>query len=503
VLKTGSTPTTAVTIGTDQSVTFAKPPAATGAGSISTNTAFGTNALSGGSQSGIQITAIGVNALALNTSGNYGVAVGFDALAANTSGANNTALGRRALYNNTTGSDNQAVGFNALFTNTTGASNTAIGSNALTSNTTASQNTAVGHQSLFTNSSGANNTATGYVSLYLNTTGSRNAAFGVGALYSNTTGTSNVGVSINALNGNTTGSNNVAVGDSALQSSTTANNNTAVGFQAGYTNSTGAESTYLGRQAGYLSTGNYNTFVGSQSGYNSTGSQNTFVGGSNASTGSAGQAMTTGSRNTILGNFDGNQGGLDIRTANNYIVLADGAGNPRGFFDNNGTFYVGNTNGLNWTTATNGGAATITLGFYYSRATGSTSGRYWFSGADNGNSYIVYNQNNTGVYISNGATSWTANSDERLKDIIEPITDAANKVSSMRSVIGKYKSDEEGTRRSFLIAQDVQAVLPEAISTHKIQGDDTDYLGVSYTDVIPLLVAAIKELKAEIDTLKG
>jgi hypothetical protein len=102
-----------------------------------------------------------------------------------------------------------------------------------------------------------------------------------------------------------------------------------------------------------------------------------------------------------------------------------------------------------------------------------------------------------------GATSWTAASDERLKDIIEPITDAATKVASLRSVIGKYKSDAEGTRRSFLIAQDVQLVLPEAISTHKNEGDDTDYLGVSYTDVIPLLVAAIKELKAEIDTLKG
>ena len=39
--------------------------------------------------------------------------------------------------------------------------------------------------------------------------------------------------------------------------------------------------------------------------------------------------MTTGSKNTILGNYTGNQGGLDIRTANNYIVLSDGDGNPR------------------------------------------------------------------------------------------------------------------------------------------------------------------------------
>jgi hypothetical protein len=53
--------------------------------------------------------------------------------------------------------------------------------------------------------------------------------------------------------------------------------------------------------------------------------------------------MTTGSNNTILGAYSGNQGGLDIRTASNYIVLSDGDGNPRGYFDNSGTFYINTT----------------------------------------------------------------------------------------------------------------------------------------------------------------
>jgi hypothetical protein len=73
-------------------------------------------------------------------------------------------------------------------------------------------------------------------------------------------------------------------------------------------------------------------------------------------------------------------------------------------------------------------------------------------------------------------------------------------VSTLRAVIGKYKTDPAGTRRSFLIAQDVLAVLPEAVNT---QGDDNDTLGLQYTDVIPLLVAAIKELKDEIAALKA
>jgi hypothetical protein len=126
------------------------------------------------------------------------------------------------------------------------------------------------------------------------------------------------------------------------------------------------------------------------------------------------------------------------------------------------------------------------------------------SGSGVGEVYVFSSAQNAdvsgGVYISNGATSWSAVSDERLKDIIEPITNGLTKVSTLRTVIGKYKTDAEGTRRSFLIAQDVQAVLPEAISATRVQNDDAEYLGVSYTDVIPLLVASIKELKAINDT---
>jgi len=103
-----------------------------------------------------------------------------------------------------------------------------------------------------------------------------------------------------------------------------------------------------------------------------------------------------------------------------------------------------------------------------------------------------------GVYLANGGTSWLSLSDERFKDIIEPISNAVAKVGSLRSVIGKFKSEAEGTRRSFLLAQDVQAVLPEAVDATK-----PEQLGLSYPDVIPLLVAAIQELTAEVNALKN
>ena len=124
-------------------------------------------------------------------------------------------------------------------------------------------------------------------------------------------------------------------------------------------------------------------------------------------------------------------------------------------------------------------------------------------------SSITVQSNTNGVILNNAATSWSSASDERLKDIIEPITDAANKVSSLRAVIGKYKTEEDGTRRTFLIAQDVQAVLPEAVvEVTKETGES--YLSLAYTDTIPLLVAAIQEqqalitqLQADVAALKG
>ena len=119
----------------------------------------------------------------------------------------------------------------------------------------------------------------------------------------------------------------------------------------------------------------------------------------------------------------------------------------------------------------------------------------YFFGGNNGGAYVVASSN--GVRLSNGGTSWASDSDERVKDIIETIDNGLTKVASLRSVIGKYKSDSDDKRRSFLIAQDVQAVLPEAVY------DEQGTLMLAYTDVIPLLVSALKESKERIETLEA
>lgn len=119
-----------------------------------------------------------------------------------------------------------------------------------------------------------------------------------------------------------------------------------------------------------------------------------------------------------------------------------------------------------------------------------------------------------GVQLTNGATSWVSWSDESMKFIVEPITDALNKITDIRTVIGRYKTDDESIRRPMLIAQDVQKVLPEAVtsSVYREEVDpenplkvlkQSEKLTLSYTETIPLLFAALKELKVELDAAKA
>jgi hypothetical protein len=108
-----------------------------------------------------------------------------------------------------------------------------------------------------------------------------------------------------------------------------------------------------------------------------------------------------------------------------------------------------------------------------------------------------------GVELFAGNTSWSSLSDERAKDIIEPISNALYKVNKLRSVIGKYKADDEGIRRSFLIAQDVKQVLPEAVEKTNFEIDGDEYLALTYDAIIPLLVASVKEITKELDALKN
>jgi hypothetical protein len=122
-----------------------------------------------------------------------------------------------------------------------------------------------------------------------------------------------------------------------------------------------------------------------------------------------------------------------------------------------------------------------------------------FMGGTTAGATAFYIQSNTtnGVYLTAGGTSWTANSDIRLKNVISPIDSAVDKLTTLNPVIFSWKSDDTNKENIGLIAQDVKEVLPQVIDTN-----EDGFLGVRYVELIPVLVKAIQELKSENDTLK-
>lgn len=86
-------------------------------------------------------------------------------------------------------------------------------------------------------------------------------------------------------------------------------------------------------------------------------------------------------------------------------------------------------------------------------------------------------------------------SDRRYKENIELISNPESILSSLRGVRFQWKGSE--THDIGLIAQEVQTLLPEAIS-----GDSESGLHVSYDKIIPVLVESIKHLTRRVDELE-
>jgi len=109
-----------------------------------------------------------------------------------------------------------------------------------------------------------------------------------------------------------------------------------------------------------------------------------------------------------------------------------------------------------------------------------------------------------GVYLASGGTSWSSSSDARLKNITGTYTDALTDIAKLQPVKFTWKADVNNTPQVGVIAQSVQPVVPEAVTQGQMSSEDkTEYLSVRYTELIPLMIASIQQLKAELDTLKA
>ena len=123
---------------------------------------------------------------------------------------------------------------------------------------------------------------------------------------------------------------------------------------------------------------------------------------------------------------------------------------------------------------------------------------------------MVINSNNEFRFEADGdfhadgdviAFSTTTASDIRLKENIEVIPNALDKVQALRGVSFDWK--KTGEKSAGVEAQAVQAVLPEAVKeVTPLDGGDS-YLSVNYHALTSILIESIKELKAEIEELKG
>lgn len=95
------------------------------------------------------------------------------------------------------------------------------------------------------------------------------------------------------------------------------------------------------------------------------------------------------------------------------------------------------------------------------------------------------------------ATAYLYSSDARKKDNIETITNALETVQSLRGVTYNWK--ESGTPSVGVIAQEVEAVLPQLVSTSGVDGMKS----VEYGNIVGVLIEAIKEQQDQIEALEA
>jgi hypothetical protein len=105
------------------------------------------------------------------------------------------------------------------------------------------------------------------------------------------------------------------------------------------------------------------------------------------------------------------------------------------------------------------------------------------------------------VYFNGNATlsgDLTINSDERLKENIQPLGSTLNKLNQIEGWTYSLKKDEEHTPKIGVLAQEVQAVFPELVT----EGGD-GILSVNYQGLVPVLINAINEQDAKIAALEA
>ena len=110
-----------------------------------------------------------------------------------------------------------------------------------------------------------------------------------------------------------------------------------------------------------------------------------------------------------------------------------------------------------------------------------------------------------GINYSNTATSFPTSSDYRLKENVVTLTDAVTRIEELKPCRFNFIAEPGETIDGFL-AHEVAAIVPNAVDGEKDAVNEDGSIKVQSLDhskLVPLLVAAVKELAARVAALEG
>ncbi len=233
--------------------------------------------------------------------------------------------------------------------------------------------------------------------------------------------------------------------------------------------------------------------------------------------------QNNGNSHVFFRKADGTEKGLLwVDDPGNVSIRAGGGSGPVWNFWNSGSCQfpgaISNFNGVNSTTNYPGGgigAYLNTAGLTSRFSNGAYVSLYFQEYVGNYHQAILnvngYGQDNSFYFRAGGDFICTRNgsfdnveirSDRRAKSDIKVIENALEKVEKLTGNTYELHNTSGGTTRSAgLIAQEVQEILPEAVTQDN--EEDGGMLRLNYNSVIALLVESVKELSAEVKNLKA
>jgi len=123
-----------------------------------------------------------------------------------------------------------------------------------------------------------------------------------------------------------------------------------------------------------------------------------------------------------------------------------------------------------------------------------------FKGVDNTAAITALTLDMSGAGAATFNNDVTAFSDKRLKTDIKNIDNALSKVMKMQGVYYKRNDIDDAKEQVGVLAQDIEEVLPQVVLT---ADDEMKTKSVDYGKICSVLIEAIKDLKQQVDELKG